>query len=100
ANDDGGPDGPFSIPPSAVRFGIANLWRAPLGRKWKPDSHSITRGTPANNGMGPDSMIERRYGQIGTETAAGAPGGAVQQPGPRRSPCARPSRDLPPGSAR
>src|SRR2546425_9792726 len=70
---EGGPAGPFSTPPSGVRFGLAKRWALPFGRKWTPDSHSMVIGMFASCGMGADSMIERRYGHIGT-----APDGVAQ----------------------
>ena len=76
----GGFAGPFSSRPSAVMFGTANRCAVPFGRKWNPDSHSTTSGIVASRGIGPDSMIERRYGQIGTATAAVAQTVDVQQP--------------------
>src|ERR1700704_6751031 len=79
-NAAGGEPGPFSTRPSPVRFGIAKRCAAPLGRKWKPDSHSIVIGTRNRAGYGPDSTIDLAYGQIGTATPAVAASGAVQQP--------------------
>src|SRR5512132_384657 len=81
----GGEPGPFSTPPSLVRFGIAKRCAAPFGRKWKPDSNSIVIGTRESAGYGRDSMIDLAYGQIGTATPAVAASDAVQQPVARRT---------------
>src|SRR5258708_7482787 len=79
-NSRGGSAGPCSTAPVAVRFGIAKRCAAPplrvYGRKWNPDSSSMTSGIFASFGNGPiASMIVRRPDRYGHARARRERGG-------------------------
>src|SRR5258708_6748288 len=79
-NSRGGSAGPCSTAPVAVRFGIAKRCAAPplrvYGRKWNPDSSSMTSGIFASCGNGPiASMIVRRPDRYGHARARRERGG-------------------------